>query len=487
MKLLTDILYGVSLREVAGPTNVAVESVVFDSRQVTSYTLFVAVKGTVVDGHEYIEQAVKSGAIAVVCEEMPEHTESHVTYVKVENSAEALGICAANYYDNPSDELKLIGVTGTNGKTTCTTILHALATKLGYKCGLISTVVNKIGQEEIQATHTTPDAVGLNKLLSEMLEAGCDYCFMEVSSHAVDQHRIAGANFSGAAFTNLSRDHLDYHGTIENYIQAKKAFFDGLKTDSFAVTNMDDLHGEVMVEDTRARVVSYGLNGVADVKGKVLENQFSGLVLSVDNNELWSKLIGKFNAYNLLLVYAIAKELEWDQLQVLTIMSEIESVDGRFEYIKTPNNITAIVDYAHTPDALENVLKTIADIRTGNEQVITVVGCGGDRDKGKRPMMAEIACKMSNKVVLTSDNPRSEDPDQIIQDMMAGVDAAEKRKVLSIINRKEGIRTACSLANDGDILLVAGKGHEKYQIIKDEVLPFDDMAVLSETLKMMEK
>ncbi len=487
MKLLTDILYGVSIREVAGPTNVAVESVVFDSRQVTSYTLFVAVKGTMVDGHQYIDQAIKSGAIAVVCEEMPEEIQSHVTYVKVENSAEALGVCAANYYDNPSDELKLIGVTGTNGKTTCTTILHALGTRLGYKCGLISTVVNKIGNEEIKATHTTPDAVGLNKLLAEMLEAGCDYCFMEVSSHAVDQHRIAGVNFSGAAFTNLSRDHLDYHGTIEHYIQAKKTFFDQLKSSAFAVTNMDDLHGEVMIEDTRARCVSYGLNGVADVKGKILENQFSGLVLNIDNNELWSKLIGKFNAYNLLLVYSIAMELDWDKLQVLTIMSEIESVDGRFEYIKTPNNITAIVDYAHTPDALENVLKTIADIRTGNEQVITVVGCGGDRDKGKRPMMAEIACKMSNKVVLTSDNPRSEDPDQIIQDMMTGVDASEKRKVLCITNRKEGIRTACSLANDGDILLIAGKGHEKYQIIKDEVLPFDDMAVLSETLKMMEK
>lgn len=487
MKLLKDILYGVNIQQVVGVTNVAVESIVFDSRKVVRHSLFVAVNGTVVDGHDYIDAAIEKGAVTVLCERLPENLKDHVSYVRVPNSAKALGTCASNFFDNPSENLKLIGVTGTNGKTTCVTMLHNLGQHLGYMCGMLSTVVNKIGDRAVEATHTTPDAVELNRLLAEMVAEGCEYCFMEVSSHAVAQYRIEGLEFKVAGFTNLSRDHLDYHETMEKYVEAKKAFFDGLKTSATALYNMDDLHGDVMVSDTKAHQYSYGLNGVADYKAKVLENQFSGLVLSIDNSELWSKLIGGFNAYNLLLIYAVADVLAWDKFEVLTALSAIDTAEGRFQYIKSEENITGIVDYAHTPDALENVLKTIAEIRTGNEKVITIVGCGGDRDKGKRPMMAEIACKYSDQVILTSDNPRSEDPDAIIADMMTGVDVPSKRKVLSITNRKEAIRTACSLAQENDILLVAGKGHEKYQIIKDEVLPFDDMEVLNESLKPLNK
>jgi len=487
MRLLTDILYGVRLQEVAGSTNVGIESIVFDSRKVTNYTLFVAVKGTVSDGHEYIQTAIKNGAVAIVCEVFPSVLEEHITYIKVQNSAEALGVCASNYFDNPSEEITLIGITGTNGKTTCATLLHSLAQALGFKAGLLSTVVNLIGTEKVESTHTTPDSVGLNLLLRQMVDAGCDYCFMEVSSHAVDQSRITGLKFSGSAFTNISRDHLDYHKTFDHYIHAKKRFFDGLNSEAFAIYNMDDKHGDTMVQDTSAKQISYGLNTVADLKAKVLENQFSGLVLMLENTELWTKLIGGFNAYNLLVVYGVALQLGWDEMTVLTAMSNLESVEGRFQYTKTPGGVTAIVDYAHTPDALENVLKTIAEIRTGNEKVFTIVGCGGDRDKGKRPLMAAIACKMSNQVVLTSDNPRSEDPETIIEDMIAGVDISDKRKVLSITNRKEAIKTACAMAQSGDILLIAGKGHEKYQIIKGETFPFDDMEVVNETLKMLDK
>lgn len=487
MVLLTDILYGVRIQEVSGSTKVAIEAVEFDSRKVKSFTLFVAVAGSRSDGHDFVEQAIKDGAIAVICEKLPDHRHDHVTYVRVDSSSKALGICASNFYDNPSEKIQLIGITGTNGKTTCVTLLHNLSTALGYKAGLISTVVNLIGKEAIPATHTTPDAVGLNALLAQMVEAGCEFCFMEVSSHAVDQNRIAGLNFRIAAFTNISRDHLDYHETFDKYIHAKKSFFDSLNASSVALYNMDDQHGETMVEDCPAKLVSFGLNGVADLRAKILENQFSGLVLNIDNSELWTKLIGGFNAYNLLTVYGIALNLGWEKLAVLTELSKLDSVEGRFQYLKTENNITAIVDYAHTPDALENVLKTIKDIRTGNEKVYTVVGCGGDRDKGKRPLMAQIAAQLSDQVILTSDNPRSEDPEIIIQEMLAGVEITDKRKTLCITNRKEAIRTACTMAISGDIVLVAGKGHEKYQIIKDETFPFDDMEIVSETLKMMDK
>ena len=484
---MTDILYGVRIQEVLGPTNIAIEGIEFDSRKASGYTLFVAVRGTVSDGHDFIDQAIKNGAITIVCEVIPTEPKDHVTYVKVANSAIALGICAANFYDNPSEKLQLVGITGTNGKTTTATLLHRLAMRLSRKSGLLSTVVNMVGDQEVPATHTTPDAVGLNKLLNDMVEAGCKYCFMEVSSHAVDQHRIAGLKFAGAVFTNITHDHLDYHKTFDNYIAAKKQFFDGLSGDAFALYNGDDPHGETMIQDTRAKKRSFGLSGLSDYKAKILENQFSGLVLNIDGNELWAKLIGAFNAFNLLAVYGVAMELGFDKINTLTALSNVNSVEGRFEFVKSKGNITAIVDYAHTPDALGNVLKTIEGIRTGNEMVIVVVGCGGDRDKDKRPVMAEIACKYGDQVILTSDNPRSEDPEMIIQDMVKGVSIPDKRKVLSITNRKEAIKTACSMAHPADILLIAGKGHEKYQEINGEILPFDDFKIVNETLKMLDK
>ena len=487
MRLLKDILYGVRLVDVSGGTNIAIESIAFDSRKVVAYSMFVATRGTQVDGHDFIEMAIEKGAIAIVCEELPKELKKNVTYIHVHNSSEALGVMASNYYDNPTDEIKLIGITGTNGKTTTATLLYDLFKSLGYKVGLLSTVVNKIHNEEVKATHTTPNALELNALLVKMIEAGCEYCFMEVSSHAVDQGRVSGLEFTGAVFTNITHDHLDYHKTFDNYIAAKKGFFDMLKPGAFAILNRDDYHWESMVQDCRANVKTFGVKTMADFKAKIIENQFSGLQLNVDGSELWTKLIGGFNAYNILAIYAVAEMLEEDTLTVLTNISRLNSVEGRFDYVKTGNDITAIVDYAHTPDALKNVLSTIADIRTGNENVITVVGCGGDRDKTKRPLMAKIACEYSEHVILTSDNPRSEDPEVILEEMLAGVDGTQIRKTISITNRKEAIKTACKMAQEGDIILVAGKGHEKYQIIKDEVLPFDDMQIVNETLKMLEK
>ena len=487
MRLLKDILYGVRLIDVSGGTNIAVESIAFDSRKVVAYSMFVATRGTQVDGHDFIEMAIEKGAIAIVCEELPVELKENVTYIHVNNSAEALGIMASNYYDNPTDEIKLIGITGTNGKTTTATLLYDLFKSLGYKVGLLSTVVNKVHNDEVKATHTTPNALELNALLVKMIEAGCEYCFMEVSSHAVDQGRVAGLDFKGAVFTNITHDHLDYHKTFDNYIAAKKGFFDMLKPHAFAILNRDDYHWESMVQDCRADIKTFGVKTMADFKAKIIENQFSGLQLNVGGSELWTKLIGGFNAYNVLAIYAVAEMLGEDTLTILTNISKLNSVEGRFDYVKTGNDITAIVDYAHTPDALKNVLSTIADIRTGNENVITVVGCGGDRDKTKRPLMAKIACEYSEHVILTSDNPRSEDPEVILEEMLAGVDGTQIRKTISITNRKEAIKTACKMAQEGDIILVAGKGHEKYQIIKDEVLPFDDMQIVNETLKMLEK
>ncbi len=487
MKLLKDILYRVSLVEVVGSTNVAITAVSFDSRRIEKDSLFFAVRGTQSDGHKYIDETIVGGAIAIVCEVLPEKMDAKITYIKVSDSALALGIVASNFYDNPSEKIKLVGVTGTNGKTTTVTLLFNLFKKLGYKVGLLSTVKNQINNDVMPAVHTTPDAIELNWLLRQMLDKGCTHCFMEVSSHAVVQNRIAGIHFTGGVFTNITHDHLDYHKTFDEYIKAKKRFFDGLSSDAFALTNKDDANGNVMLQNTRANKKTYSLRGMADYRCKVVENQFTGLQLNIDNTEVWSKLIGSFNAYNLLAVYATAILLKEDKTNVLTTLSSLSAVEGRFQYVRTENGIIGIVDYAHTPDALINVLKTIADIRTGNEQVITVVGCGGDRDVTKRPMMAKTACDFSNKVILTSDNPRSEEPDAIIRDMQQGVDVINNKKTISITNRSEAIKTACSYANEGDIILVAGKGHEKYQEIKGVKYPFDDLEVLQQNLKLFEK
>jgi len=485
MKLLKDILYKAGLLEVAGSTNVAITSIAFDSRKVQKDSLFVAIRGAQADGHHYMEDVAEKGAVAIVCEEFPEKLNERVAYVKVKDSHAAMGIIASNFYGSPSASLKLVGVTGTNGKTTTVTLLYQLFRALGYKVGLLSTVRNLINSEEISATHTTPDAISLNGLLARMVDAGCTYCFMEVSSHAVAQHRIAGLQFTGGVFTNITHDHLDYHKTFDEYIRAKKGFFDQLDSSGFALVNKDDPNGNVMIQNCRAEKKYFSMRSMADFKCKVLENQFSGLLLTIDGTEMWSKLIGNFNAYNLLTVYATAVLLKQEKMTILTTLSSLNPVEGRFEYFRTENGITGIVDYAHTPDALLNVLKTIRDIRTGNEKVITVVGCGGDRDGAKRPIMATIACENSDKVILTSDNPRSEDPAVIIEQMRAGVETLHYKKLLSIVDRKEAIRTACSLAQPGDIILLAGKGHEKYQEIKGVKHPFDDMQVLKENLKQI--
>ncbi len=486
MKLLSDIIYKVRLEEITGSTHMAISSVTFDSRSVKKDSLFVATKGTAVDGHTYIDKAIENGAIAVVCEEMPANKNENVTYVKVADSSYALGIIACNFFDNPSEKVKLVGITGTNGKTTTVTLLFNLFKSLGYSVGLLSTVENKINNTIIAATHTTPDALTLNELLTTMISQGCEYVFMEVSSHAVAQNRIAGISFTGAIFSNITHDHLDYHKTFDEYIKAKKGFFDQLPNTAFALINRDDRNGTVMLQNTKAQKHTYGLQSMADFKCRILENQLNGLLLNIDNTEVWVKLIGTFNAYNVLAVYATAILLKQNKTNVLTALSNLNSVEGRFQYIKSPKGIIGIIDYAHTPDALKNVLETIKDIRTGNEQVITLIGCGGDRDATKRPVMAAIACEYSNKVVLTSDNPRSEDPEDILNQMQKGINPADAKKTLRITDRKEAIKTACSLSNPGDIILIAGKGHEKYQEIKGVKHLFDDYAILKETIKTLD-
>ena len=480
LKLLSDILYKTRLEEIIGSTNLAISSVTFDSRKVKKDSLFIATRGTASDGHHYIEVAIENGAVAVVCEDLPETLKENVTYVKVLDSSASLGYVACNFYDNPSEKLKLVGITGTNGKTTTVTLLFNLFRGLGYNVGLLSTVENKINTTVIPSTHTTPDALALNELLAKMVEAGCQYAFMEVSSHAIVQHRITGLKFTGAAFSNITHDHLDYHKTFEEYIRAKKMFFDHLQDDAFALTNKDDRNGSVMLQNTKAKKYSYGLKSVADFKCRVVENHLNGLLLSIDNQDVWVKLIGSFNAYNVLVVYSIALLLKQDKVQVLTTLSNLNSVEGRFQYIKSKNSIVAIVDYAHTPDALKNVLETIKDIRTGNEQVITLVGCGGDRDAAKRPIMAQIACEYSNKIILTSDNPRSENPEDILNQMQAGINPVDMKKTLRISDRKEAIRTAVAFAKENDIILIAGKGHEKYQEINGVKHPFDDFEIVKE-------
>ena len=487
MIILKDILYKVSLEAVVGNTNVAVNDIHFDSRKVSLNDVFVAISGTLSNGHDFIKMAVDKGALAVVCEQMPEQIINGVTYVQVKNSKEALATMAANYYGNPSENLKLVGVTGTNGKTTIASLLYQLFTKAGFKCGLLSTVQVLVGEERYPATHTTPDSLTINKYLKLMNEAGVEFCFMEVSSHGIAQHRTTGLKFVGGIFTNLSHEHLDYHNTFAEYRDVKKAFFDQLPASAFALVNADDKNGKVMLQNTKAKQYSYALKSVADYKAQILENDFGGLLLKVNGHDLWTKLIGNFNAYNILAIYAASELLGLKTIESLKLISELEAVSGRFQYIISEEKITAIVDYAHTPDALQNVLETINSIRTKNEELITVVGCGGDRDRSKRPKMGHIASALSTKVVFTSDNPRTEDPDRIIEEVETGVEPQNFKKIMSITNRRQAIKTACQLAKKNDIILIAGKGHETYQEINGERKDFDDLKIVTEYLKELKK
>lgn len=488
MAVLQDILYKVSIRSVQGSTQVQVNDLQIDSRKVEIGSAFIAIKGVSSDGHDFIEKAIEKGASAIVCELLPTDRKERVTYIQVENSAAAAGYMAHNFYGQPSTRVKLVGVTGTNGKTTIATLLFKLFTALKYKCGLLSTVQNQIGDIVIPATHTTPDAISLNALLYKMAEEGCTHVFMETSSHAIHQHRITGLQYTGAVFSNITHDHLDYHKTFDEYIRIKKLFFDGLPSSAFALSNADDKRGAVMLQNTNAGKYLYSLKTMADFKGKILENTLAGLIMIINDQEVHFRLIGEFNAYNLLAVYGTAICLGENKEDVLVSLSEITGAEGRFDYIISPvEKIIGIVDYAHTPDALVNVLATIQKLRKGHEQIITVVGCGGDRDKTKRPIMAEAACEYSTRVIFTSDNPRSEDPNEILRDMETGLNTAARKKSISIVDRKEAIKTAVSLANGEDIVLVAGKGHEKYQEIKGVKNPFDDKAVLQEMFVMLGK
>jgi UDP-N-acetylmuramoyl-L-alanyl-D-glutamate--2,6-diaminopimelate ligase len=480
MMLLRDIIINVPVTAVNGSTDITISGIQFDSRKVTPGNVFFAVRGTTSDGHSFINTVIENGATAVVCEQLPAMVQDGVTYVVVEKTSLALGIMASEFYGNPSSKLKLIGVTGTNGKTTTVTLLHQLFLELGFGSGLISTIHNKINQVEVPATHTTPDPVQLNGLLAHMVNEGCEYCFMEVSSHAVDQHRIAGLSFTGGIFTNLTHDHLDYHKTFDAYLHAKKTFFDHLPASAFALVNKDDRNGRVMIQNTQAAKYTLSLQAMADFRCRIIENQFHGIHLSIDGQEAWFKLIGTFNAYNLLTAYAASVLLGQDKTEVLTVLSRMEPVAGRFNYVMSADKITGIVDYAHTPDALKNVLETINEIREHHEQLITVVGAGGNRDATKRPVMAKIAANLSDRVILTSDNPRNEEPEAILDEMKSGVELHHAKKVLVIVNRLEAIKTACALAKPGDIILVAGKGHENYQEIKGIRHHFDDKEALQE-------
>jgi UDP-N-acetylmuramoyl-L-alanyl-D-glutamate--2,6-diaminopimelate ligase len=484
---LKEILYKVAIEAVYGSTEVEVNNIHFDSRKIESNDVFIAIRGTISNGHDYIEKAIALGALVIVCDELPSTILPNITYVKVRDTNKALAFLAANFYDNPSAKLKLIGITGTNGKTTIASLLYQLFKKAGYKVGLLSTVKILVDNEEFKATHTTPDSLTINYYLNQMIDNGCEYCFMEVSSHGIHQKRTEALQFAGGVFTNLSHDHLDYHPTFAEYRDVKKSFFDHLPKTAFAISNSDDKNGAIMLQNTNAKKKFYALKTYADYKAIIIENQLSGLLLKINEQEVWVRLIGTFNAYNLLAIYGVAVELGMDNLEVLRLLSELESVSGRFQFIISNAKITAIVDYAHTPDALENVLKTINDIRTKNEQLITIVGCGGDRDKAKRPIMANIASEMSNKVILTSDNPRSEDPETIIAEMEAGISAVNYKKFVSITDRKQAIKTACQLAQTNDIILIAGKGHETYQEINGIRHDFDDMKTVKEILEQLNK
>ena len=486
--ILQDILYKVSIRSVKGNTGIEVKGLHIDSRNVKPFSCFIALKGTKTNGDEFIASAIEKGATAIICEALPLQINEGVTYVQVDSAAEAAGYMSHNFYGEPSLKLKLVGVTGTNGKTTIVTLLWKLFTAMGYKCGLVSTVQNQIGEKIIEATHTTPDAVTINALLKQMVDEGCAYVFMECSSHAIHQGRITGLQFAAALFSNITHDHLDYHKTFDEYIKVKKSWFDKLPSTAFAISNADDKRGAVMLQNTNAKKYFYSLKTMADFKGKILDNSLEGLHMTVNEKEVYFRLIGEFNAYNLLAVYGTAVYLGEEKDNVLQVLSSLDGAEGRFDYmVSKKEKVKGIVDYAHTPDALLNVLATIKNLRQGNEQVITVVGCGGDRDKTKRPVMAEVACEYSDKVILTSDNPRSEDPLEILKDMQAGVNAAAKKKVISIADRKEAIKTAVSLAGNDDIVLIAGKGHEKYQDIKGVKYDFDDKKILNEMFELLEK
>ena len=484
MKSLQDILYRAGITEIIGSTDMVIDSVEFDSRKVVAGSLFVATVGTQVNGHDFIESAINKGASAIVCEKLPSKLDSNVTFAIANNSSEALGYIAANYFDNPSERLKLIGVTGTNGKTTIATLLYQLFMDLGYGVGLLSTIQNKINDTIIPSTHTTPDSIKINELLVDMLNDGCDYVFMEVSSHSVSQHRITGLKFSGGLFTNITHDHLDYHGTFKEYIKAKKGFFDKLPSSAFALTNADDKNGDVMLQNTLAKKYSYGIKNMATYKGKVIENSLEGMMMKVDSHEVYSLLSGNFNAYNILSVYATARLLEQDKEAILVSISKLKGAEGRFDVVRSAAGITAIIDYAHTPDALENILTTLNSIRTHNEELITVVGAGGNRDGSKRPLMAKVATLLSNRVILTSDNPRNEDPLSILEDMKGGIDPASKKNTMVISDRREAITTAFNIARSGDMILIAGKGHEKYQEIAGVKHPFDDKKVIEELMEI---
>lgn len=485
--ILKDILYKVSIEAIKGSTDISINKIEFDSRKINENDCFVAIRGTISDGHNYIEKAITLGATAIVCDVLPENIILGITYIQVIDTNLALAFMAANFYDNPSQKLKLVGITGTNGKTTIASLLYQLFKKAGYKVGLLSTVKIMVDEQEFKATHTTPDSLTINYYLNQMIDEGCEFCFMEVSSHGVHQKRTDGLHFEGGIFTNLSHDHLDYHNTFAEYRDIKKIFFDQLPKTAFALTNVDDKNGEVMLQNTKAKKLTYALKSYANYKAQILENQLSGLLLKINENEVWVKLIGTFNGYNLLAIYGAAVELGIENQEALRLLSELESVSGRFQFIISNKKITAIVDYAHTPDALENVLKTINDIRTNNEQLITVVGCGGDRDKTKRPIMANIASNMSNKAIFTSDNPRTENPETIIEEMEKGVEAQNFKKTISITDRKQAIKTACQLANENDIILIAGKGHETYQEINGKRQDFDDMKIVKEFLEQLNK
>ncbi|MGB5264358.1 MAG: UDP-N-acetylmuramoyl-L-alanyl-D-glutamate--2,6-diaminopimelate ligase [Lutimonas sp.] len=482
MKSLKGILNQVEVDSIKGSTEIIIGQVSFDSRDISKGALYVAQKGLMVDGHLFIDEVISKGAVAIVCEELPSIAKENITYIRVKNSQRALAIIASNFYENPSEKLKLVGVTGTNGKTTVATQLYNLFQLAGKKSGLISTISIKIGQQQFSTTHTTPDSITINKSLAKMVEEGVEFCFIEVSSHGIHQNRTAGLVFEGGIFTNLTHDHLDYHKTFAAYRDVKKRFFDELSKDAFALSNADDKNGMVMLQNTNAKQYTYALKTIADFKGKILENQFSGLVLSIDGQELYTKLIGEFNAYNLLAIYGAATLLGLEKIEVMRLISLLKNVDGRFQYTISPKGVIAIVDYAHTPDALKNVLETINSIRTNNEKVITVVGCGGDRDKTKRPKMASIATQLSNQVILTSDNPRTEDPIQILKDMEIGVSPEHFKKYVTIADRLQAIKAACQMAEENDIILVAGKGHETYQIIGKTKIDFDDFKIAKELL-----
>lgn len=487
MRILKDILYNVALQSVQGATDICINSIQFDSRKVNKNDVFVAIKGVHFDGHLFIEQAIENGASVIVSEVTPASKINNITYVEVESSSLALAFMAANFYQHPSENLKLIGITGTNGKTTVASLLYNLFKAAGYKVGLISTVKIMVGDTSFSTSHTTPDSLVINSYLKQMNEIGVEFCFMEVSSHGIHQHRTDGLSFEGGIFTNLSHDHLDYHSSFAEYRDVKKSFFDGLPKTAFALINVDDKNGQIMLQNTKAKAYNYALKSYADYRTQILENHFKGLLLKINDNEIWVKLIGSFNAYNLTAVFACADILGLEKDELLRLMSTLENVSGRFEYFVTTNNITVIVDYAHTPDALNNVLHTINDIRTNNELLISVVGCGGDRDKTKRPKMGHIASALSSKVIFTSDNPRSENPESIISEMEQGVEPQNFMKVMAITNRKQAITAACQLANSNDIILVAGKGHETYQEINGVRSEFNDFEVAMECLNQLQK